>query len=191
VKIVMLGDAGVGKTSLLDRFINKSFNKNYKATIGADFITTDIIVDDQLVTLQIWDTAGQERFQSLGQSFYRGADCCILVFDSNVSETFVNLDSWRDEILTNTAPFEPHSFPFVLIGNKSDLNNRNVSKSKIEEWCARYGNIQYFETSAKDVIAVEQAFLAATKCGMERIDPIDYTTPSLRIDSKEKEECCI
>jgi len=71
----------------------------YKATIGADFLTKEVLVDDRLITMQIWDTAGQERFQSLGVAFYRGADSCVLVFDVNVAKTFENLDSWRDEFL--------------------------------------------------------------------------------------------
>uniref|UniRef100_A0A8C6VBJ8 RAB7A, member RAS oncogene family n=1 Tax=Naja naja TaxID=35670 RepID=A0A8C6VBJ8_NAJNA len=69
----------VGKTSLMNQYVNKKFSNQYKATIGADFLTKEVMVDDRLVTMQIWDTAGQERFQSLGVAFYRGADCCVLV----------------------------------------------------------------------------------------------------------------
>ena len=88
LKIVILGDSGVGKTSLMNRFSTGKFTGQYKATIGADFLSKDnVIVTDNflgqrhLVTLQIWDTAGQERFQSLGVGFYRGADACLLVYD--------------------------------------------------------------------------------------------------------------
>ena len=76
--------------------------------------------------LQIWDTAGQERFQSLGVAFYRGADCCVLVFDVNVARTFENLDSWRDEFLIQAGPRDPENFPFVVLGNKIDLENQRV-----------------------------------------------------------------
>merc|ERR1712243_422930 len=75
------------------------FSNQYKATIGADFLTKEVMVDDRLVTMQIWDTAGQERFQSLGVAFYRGADCCVLVFDVTSPNSFKALDSWRDEFL--------------------------------------------------------------------------------------------
>lgn len=78
LKVVILGDSGVGKTSLMNQYVNKKFTNQYKATIGADFLTKEVIVDDRVVTMQIWDTAGQERFQSLGVAFYRGADCCVL-----------------------------------------------------------------------------------------------------------------
>ena len=80
-KIIILGDSGVGKTSLMNRLVNNKYSSSYKATIGADFMTKDVSIDDRLVTLQIWDTAGQERFQSLGTAFYRGSDVCVLVYD--------------------------------------------------------------------------------------------------------------
>ena len=84
-------------------------------------------MDDRLVTMQIWDTAGQERFQSLGVAFYRGADCCVLVYDVTAPTTFKSLDSWRDEFLIQASPRDPDRFPFVVLGNKVDLENRAVS----------------------------------------------------------------
>lgn len=99
----------------------------FTATIGADFLTKEVVVDDRVVTMQIWDTAGQERFQSLGVAFYRGADCCVLVFDVTAPNTFKNLDSWRDEFLIQASPRDPDHFPFVVLGNKVDLENRAVS----------------------------------------------------------------
>jgi hypothetical protein len=99
LKVIILGDSGVGKTSLMNQYVQKKFSKEYKATIGADFLTKEIEVDDKTVTMQIWDTAGQERFQSLGVAFYRGADCCVLVHDVNNTKSFDALDNWRDEFL--------------------------------------------------------------------------------------------
>jgi Ras-related protein Rab-7A len=72
--------------------------------------------------LQLWDTAGQERFQSLGVAFYRGADCCVLVFDVNSSKSFQALESWRDEFLIQASPHDPENFPFVVLGNKVDVD---------------------------------------------------------------------
>merc|ERR1712065_37013 len=118
LKVIILGDSGVGKTSLMHQYVNRKFSNLYKATIGADFLTKEILIDDRLVTMQIWDTAGQERFQSLGVAFYRGADCCVLVYDVNNSKSFDTLDSWRDEFLVQASPMDPESFPFVVIGNK-------------------------------------------------------------------------
>jgi Ras-related protein Rab-7A len=105
----------------MGQFVSRKFSNQYKATIGADFLTKEIQIDDRVVTMQvnkkhfffllfivdyfffsfqkIWDTAGQERFQSLGVAFYRGADCCVLVYDVTSSNSFKSLDSWRDEFL--------------------------------------------------------------------------------------------
>lgn len=158
LKVIILGDSGVGKTSLMNQYVNKKFSNQYKATIGADFLTKEVAVDDRLVTMQIWDTAGQERFQSLGVAFYRGADCCVLVFDVNNLQSFKSLDSWRDEFLIQASPRDPDSFPFVVLGNKIDMETRSVTTGRAQTWCQSKGAIPYFETSAKENINVEQAF---------------------------------
>ncbi|GFY80217.1 RAB GTPase homolog G3B [Actinidia rufa] len=119
---------------------------------------------------QIWDTAGQERFQSLGAAFYRGADCCILVYDVNIVKSFETLQNWLDEFLKQVNPSEPDTFPFVLLGNKVDVDggsSRVVSERTAREWCAsRPGNIPYFETSAKEDYNVDDAFLCIAKTAM-------------------------
>ncbi|XP_022880068.1 ras-related protein Rab7 isoform X1 [Olea europaea var. sylvestris] len=202
LKVIVLGDSGVGKTSLMNQYVHKKFNHQYKATIGADFVTKELQIDDRLVTLQIWDTAGQERFQSLGVAFYRGADCCVLVYDVNVMRSFDTLDNWHEEFLKQFAadttqysiqiytvslgygyfkaclsqvvinwanPADPKTFPFILLGNKIDIdggNSRVVSEKKAKEWCASKGNILYFETSAKEDYNVDAAFLSIAKTAL-------------------------
>ncbi|KAI8805535.1 ras family-domain-containing protein [Cladochytrium replicatum] len=170
LKVIILGDSGVGKTSLMNQYVNKKFSNQYKATIGADFLTKEVLVDDRLVTMQIWDTAGQERFQSLGVAFYRGADCCVLVFDVNNVKSFETLDSWRDEFLLQASPRDPDNFPFVVLGNKVDLeeSRRQVSTKRALAWCQQKGGIPYFETSAKEAINVEQAFQTIAKNAMQQ-----------------------
>ncbi|CBI32577.3 unnamed protein product, partial [Vitis vinifera] len=166
LKVIILGDSGVGKTSLMNQYVNKKFSNQYKATIGADFLTKEVQFEDRLFTLQIWDTAGQERFQSLGVAFYRGADCCVLVYDVNVMKSFDNLNNWREEFLIQASPSDPENFPFVVLGNKVDVdggNSRVVSDKKARAWCASKGNIPYFETSAKEGINVEEAFQCIAK----------------------------
>ncbi|KAK6435714.1 Rab GTPase ypt7 [Oleoguttula sp. CCFEE 5521] len=160
LKVIILGDSGVGKTSLMNQYVNKKFSASYKATIGADFLTKEVLVDDRLVTMQLWDTAGQERFQSLGVAFYRGADCCVLVYDVNNSKSFDTLDSWRDEFLIQASPMDPESFPFVVLGNKVDVeeSKRMISSKRAQAFCQAKGGIPYFETSAKQAVNVEQAF---------------------------------
>jgi Ras-related protein Rab-7A len=146
--------------------VNRKFSNQYKATIGADFLTKEVQIDDRIFTLQIWDTAGQERFQSLGVAFYRGADCCVLVYDVNVMKSFDNLNNWREEFLIQASPSDPENFPFVVLGNKTDVDggkSRVVSEKKAKAWCASKGNIPYFETSAKEGFNVDAAFECITK----------------------------
>ncbi|XP_021735571.1 ras-related protein RABG3d isoform X2 [Chenopodium quinoa] len=150
----------------MNQFVNHKFSNQYKATIGADFLTKEVQIDDRLFTLQIWDTAGQERFQSLGVAFYRGADCCVLVYDVNVTKSFDDLNRWREDFLLQASPHDPDNFPFVVLGNKIDVdggNSRVVSSKKAKAWCASKGNIPYFETSAKDGTNVEAAFQCIAK----------------------------
>uniref|UniRef100_A0A3Q4G5U4 RAB7A, member RAS onco family n=1 Tax=Neolamprologus brichardi TaxID=32507 RepID=A0A3Q4G5U4_NEOBR len=158
LKVVILGDSFVGKTSLMNQYVNKKFSNQYKTTIGADFLTKEVMVGDQVVVLQIWDTAGQERYQSLNAAFYRGADSCVLVFDLTVQKTFKSLDNWKEEFLFQASPRNPENFPFVVLGNKIDLENREVTTKRAQAWCQSKNNIPYFETSAKDTTNLEQAF---------------------------------
>ncbi|XP_039006334.1 ras-related protein Rab7-like [Hibiscus syriacus] len=117
------------------RCVNKKSSNQYKATIGADFLTKEVQFEDRLFTLQIWDTAGQERFQSLGVAFYLGVDCCVLVYDVNLMKSFDNLNNWREEFLIQASPSDPENFPFVVLGNKIDVdggNSRVVSGKRLE-----------------------------------------------------------
>lgn len=144
----------------MNQYVNQKFSSQYKATIGADFLTKEVQVDDRLVTMQIWDTAGQERFQSLGVAFYRGADCCVLVYDVTSPKSFETLESWRDEFLVQASPRDPEHFPFVVLGNKVDVeeSKRVIPRKRAEAWCQQKGDLPYFETSAKEAINVELAF---------------------------------
>jgi Ras-related protein Rab-7A len=180
LKVIILGDSSVGKTSLMNMYVNRKFNNQYKATIGADFLTKEVMVnhngDQRLVTMQIWDTAGQERFQSLGVAFYRGADACILVFDLTQRKSFDNLDTWREEFLVQSGPAETDTFPFVVLGNKCDLkDSRTVNNKNAIEYCkakkimSKDGETpMYFETSAKDAKDVTKAFTTVATLALER-----------------------
>uniref|UniRef100_A0A7S2HPM2 Uncharacterized protein n=1 Tax=Zooxanthella nutricula TaxID=1333877 RepID=A0A7S2HPM2_9DINO len=174
LKVIILGDSGVGKTSLMNQYVNKKFNTQYKATIGADFLTKEMTVDGRPVTLQIWDTAGQERFQSLGVAFYRGADCCVLVYDLTVQKSFDSMETWREDFLAQAGPRDPEGFPFVVIGNKADLDTkRKVQRKQAENWCTSKNNIPYYEASAKTAVNVEEAFEEIARRAMKREQPAD------------------
>ena len=132
-KIVILGDCFVGKSSILDRYINCKFLNNYRATLGLNFLTHDIITSNTHYIIHLWDTAGSERFRSINTLFYRNAEACILVFDLTNYQSFSNISYWYDEFLINRTPNKPSEFPFVLIGNKSDLINDNELINKENE----------------------------------------------------------
>eukprot|EP01106_Pelomyxa_sp_JSP_P019419 TRINITY_DN975_c0_g1_i1.p1 TRINITY_DN975_c0_g1~~TRINITY_DN975_c0_g1_i1.p1 ORF type:complete len:204 (+),score=34.41 TRINITY_DN975_c0_g1_i1:206-817(+) len=196
MKIIILGDAGVGKTSLMNQFVKGKFNSQYRATVGADFLSKELQVDDRLVTLQIWDTAGQERFQSLGSAFYRGADGCVLVFDVNTAKTFESLDLWHEDFLDHASPRDPHSFPFVVVANKIDLDGqRVVSTKKATTWCQTKGeNVQYFETSAKESVNVGQVFQAISRQAVLPEDDFPILTTSQLVEATthhNKKPCCV
>ena len=101
VKMVVIGESGVGKSSLIHCFQKGVFDNSFKPTIGADFANKELTVNGQSVVLQIWDTAGQERFQSLSTAFYRGADCCCIVYDVTDPMSFEQVDKWRNMFLSN------------------------------------------------------------------------------------------
>jgi Ras-related protein Rab-7A len=181
LKVIILGDSGVGKTSLMNQYVHRRFSNQYKATIGADFLTKEVMIDDKLVTLQIWDTAGQERFQSLGVAFYRGADACALVYDMTDSKSFDNLESWMDEFLVHAAPRNADAFPFVVLGNKADLSTRRqVNAARAAQWCQSKTDIPHFETSAKEAVNVDQAFqtIARNALAQEAKNPAPYQVPT-------------
>lgn len=191
LKVIILGDSGVGKTSLMNRYVNDRFTQAYKATIGADFLTKETKIDDKLVTVQIWDTAGQERFQSLGVSFYRGADACVLVYDVTKPKSFESLKRWREAFLTHASPRDPDNFPFVVLGNMVDrADDRRVSAEKAKKWASSVssGDVQvpYFETSAKEGINIELAFHTVGERALEQYaSPTDaFVPPTLRLNEE-------
>nr|AAZ14933.1 putative GTPase [Coprinellus disseminatus] len=130
----------------------------------------EVDVDGQTVTFMIWDSSGQERFQTLGTAFYRGSECCVLVFDVTSSKSFEALGRWRDNFFENAHVRDPEGFPVVVLGNKvdEDLGKREVSKEQAKEWCRANGNLTYFETSAKECINVEEALASVVAAALEQ-----------------------
>merc|ERR1711915_1163515 len=131
----------------------------------------------------------------LGVAFYRGADCCVLVYDVTSPNTFKSLDSWRDEFLIQASPRDPDRFPFVVLGNKVDLENRAVSTKRAQQWCMSKNDIPYFETSAKEAINVEQAFqtIARNALAQETEDSFpempDLIRPNQQDNNRNKDSC--
>ena len=143
--VILIGDSGVGKTSILTKFIEGNFENNKKCTINVEFKTKNLKIDKDLYAkLTIYDTAGQERYRSLTRQYYHLANGIVLVFDLTDENSFNSLNKWVKEIDDNTKNVE-----VILVGNKSDLKNRVINNSKAEQF-AHEKNFKYTETSAKE-----------------------------------------
>ncbi len=143
--VILLGDSGVGKTSIMTKFIDGNFENNKKCTINVEFKTKNLKIDKDLYAkLTIFDTAGQERYRALTRQYYHHAQGIILVFDLTDENSFNSLNKWIKEIDDNTKNVE-----VILVGNKSDLKNRVIINSRAEQF-AHEKNFKYIETSAKE-----------------------------------------
>jgi len=166
-KVLLLGDAGVGKTSLMLRFSEDVFNKTYISTIGVDFKLRTIEVDGKRVRLQVWDTAGQERFHAISVSYYRTAVGIMLVYDISRRRSFENIAKW----LRNIDEHAKEDVIKLLVGNKCDLlGPRDVKREEGEKLAQEY-DMSFFETSAKENESIEDAFECIAKEIMERFVP--------------------
>ncbi|KAL6075982.1 GTPase [Balamuthia mandrillaris] len=182
LKLLVLGDSGVGKTSLLLRYVQNKFTINTKSTIGANFLSKEIETDEGLVTCQIWDTAGQERFQGLGTAFYRGADGVIFVFDVTRRKSFEELETWRESFLIQVGQEGSKDFPTVIVANKVDLEEqRAVSKEDLVAYCKQH-NFRYFETSAKEGRNVDRAFEAVCDLCVAKLEPVDLLSCTVDLE---------
>ena len=163
VKIVVLGDSCVGKTSIIHRFCTHSFDTSkYKATIGSDFMSSEVeVAENHRLTLQVWDTAGQERFRGVGSSYYRGANALTIVFDLTNAISFEHLNYWLEEFRSMNQGV---TVPVLCLGNKTDAANekRAVQHRAAKEWAEGEG-FSYFECSAKTGQRVEEAFVHTAK----------------------------
>jgi Ras-related protein Rab-1A len=154
-KLLLIGDSGVGKSSLLLRFADDSYLETYISTIGVDFKIRTVELDGKTVKLQIWDTAGQERFRTITSSYYRGAHGIIVVYDVTDQESFNNVKQWLNEI----DRYASEDVNKLIVGNKSDRANEKVVDSLTAKAFADEVGIPFLETSAKSAINVEQAFM--------------------------------
>lgn len=166
IKLIIIGDTAVGKTSLVVRYCDGGFeSKSYLSTVGVDFKTKVVEVDDPegwTVKVQIWDTAGQERFRNITRAYYRGANGIILVYDVTSRASFENIKSWLADIKENSRGDQP----LVLLGNKSDKKRDQVIDAREGEALAKELGVDFFEVSAKIRYNVDEAFLSIVKKGI-------------------------
>ncbi|XP_020599754.1 ras-related protein RABA1f-like [Phalaenopsis equestris] len=153
-KVVLIGDSGVGKSNLLSRFTRNEFNLESKSTIGVEFATRSIRVEEKVVKAQIWDTAGQERYRAITSAYYRGAVGALLVYDITRHITFENVERWLKELRDHTNP----NIVIMLVGNKADLRHLRAVSTEDAKAFAERESAFFMETSALESMNVEIAF---------------------------------
>ncbi|XP_003379377.1 GTP-binding protein Ypt2 [Trichinella spiralis] len=153
-KIVLIGDMGIGKTCVVQRFKNGTFLERQGSTIGVDFTMKTLIVDGKRVKLQVWDTGGQERFRTITQSYYRSANGIIICYDVTCRKSFKNVRRWLDDVLKFAAP----NVVKLLVATKIDLENDRLVSTEEGEALAQAEQMNFIETSAKENLNVDQAF---------------------------------
>lgn len=154
-KIVLIGDSAVGKSQLLARFARNEFNLESKATIGVEFQTKTLVIDNKTVKAQIWDTAGQERYRAVTSAYYRGAVGAMLVYDMTKRQSFDHMARWLEELRGHADK----NIVIMLIGNKCDLGTLRAVPTEDAQEFAERENLYFMETSALEKTNVESAFM--------------------------------
>ena len=192
-KILTIGESGVGKTCILRRFVENKFLKNHLATIGIDFKTKNLIINNKEIKLKIWDTAGQERFRNIATQYYKGADGIVLVYDVTDDGSFEKIRDWMAQIQANA---EKDDLGLVLLGNKCDVEPRVVTEEQGNKMAEEL-HISYFETSALTGQGIKEAFEQLARdimkkkgVGEENKDGRVELNNNDNKKKKEKGDCC-
>ena len=177
-KIIVVGDSGVGKSCLTMKGTKNHFEECYSPTVGFEFFTFNIRINDKNIKLQIWDTCGQEAYRSLITSFYRNSSLAILVYSVDNINSYNNIESWLNEIKSQANP----EIKIFLIGNKTDLENeRQISKEEAQRFSSDHIFNYFIETSAKTGFNAQSVFIRAAK--ELYITHLDYKDRASRVGS--------
>ncbi|KAL7536234.1 hypothetical protein ACHAXR_007009 [Thalassiosira sp. AJA248-18] len=183
-KLLMIGDAAVGKSSMLIRFTDDAFDEHIQSTIGVDFKVKHLELNNKRIKLTVWDTAGQERFRTLTSSYYRGAQGVVMVYDVTRRDSFDNLEHWLKEVKLY-SPNNGEGVVKLLVGNKIDLPDndggdgeyeRQVDRHEAEEWARNQGML-FLEASAKTRTGVQESFMEVVHKILEDPDLLLNTVP--------------
>eukprot|EP01102_Stenamoeba_stenopodia_P015995 TRINITY_DN552_c0_g4_i1.p1 TRINITY_DN552_c0_g4~~TRINITY_DN552_c0_g4_i1.p1 ORF type:complete len:211 (-),score=58.82 TRINITY_DN552_c0_g4_i1:122-754(-) len=196
-KVIVVGDVGTGKTSIIKRYVHRTFSVNYKATIGVDFALKLINWDAKtVVRLQLWDIAGQERFGNMTRVYYKEAVGAVVVFDVTRVATFDAVSKWKSDIDLKVILPNDNPIPVVLLANKIDMakDGWHSTSAQMDKYCEENGFIGWFETSAKDNINVEKAmqFLLSKiiENDQDMVPPQPGPNPVEPTPAKQKGGCC-
>eukprot|EP01016_Furgasonia_blochmanni_P008032 TRINITY_DN13225_c0_g2_i1.p1 TRINITY_DN13225_c0_g2~~TRINITY_DN13225_c0_g2_i1.p1 ORF type:complete len:212 (+),score=17.95 TRINITY_DN13225_c0_g2_i1:122-757(+) len=198
VKVVIVGDSGVGKTCLLVRYTEQNFITHHLVTIGIDFKFKNLEVNGKRLRLQIWDTAGQERFRTIANTYYRSSSGIILAYSSGDRSSFNNVENWLKQINANAD----ESVCKIIVATKCDLDSIQVDPSEGRKLAEKHG-LKFFETSAKESVNVDECFgtlardilqqvLAREKHEQSHIAPVSQGSKLTQMESKKKSDkkCC-
>ena len=179
LKYVIIGDPEVGKSSIMERYAHNTFHKNYIPTIGVDFSSKYIDLNNKTYKIQIWDTAGQERFRTITLTYYKGCACALVVYDITNKDSFNNVTTW----IENCKNYSTEEILIILVGNKSDLNDkRQVSTEEGEDLADKFG-ILFFEISTNTGENVNNVFEKSLEIIQKRIEENYYDL--------EKPDCAV
>ena len=196
-KIIIIGNSGVGKSSILKRAVKNIFDENYKNTIGFEFLLMHFCVNDLKIKLQIWDTCGQEKYRSLVQGFYKNTSLAIIVYDISDIKAYQDLDIWIKDLRSQTD----QELPIFIVGNKSDRENeRQITYKEAQEFSLSRRTKYFIECSAKTGYNIENIFNEAAKylysackeLGKDKIPSNNKLTINKdnTDNKKKKKKCC-
>lgn len=188
LKAVLVGDTKVGKSCILSKFVQDSFDVNTPATVGAAFHTKIVHTEYGPIRLQLWDTAGQEKYRSLAPMYYRSAAAAILVYDVTNKQSFDNLQVWNQEIMEKAPP----GLNIFIVGNKCDCVEERVVSTAAGQSCSHdLGHSQFFEVSAKTGEGINNLFLRVAESDIKSDAPVDTDrSKPVAIEEKKKKGCC-
>ena len=196
LKLLLLGDSSVGKTSILLKYISNKFDESSISTVGVDYMDKIIDYNKFKIKLQIWDTSGEEKFRTITKNFYRNADGLLVVFDLTKKESYDHIRSWINEAKENNDKLK-----IILIGNKLDLKDERMVTIDVAKQFAEKNNLKYIETSAKDGTNINESFqtiidlLFDGKSSEEILNEFTKQDSSLSVvddtmEVKKKKACC-
>jgi small GTP-binding protein len=185
-KLITLGNSGVGKTSLILRYCDSLFSPTFITSIGVDFKIKNLVIDDKRIRLNIWDTAGQERFRNITNSYIRGSNGVLMVYDITDRKSFIDVNQW-------IASIKEHSgltTPIIILANKCDMEStRQVTKTEGELLAKKY-NLPFFEVSARKNTNISEAIEILVNSMLEKVKPITGGA-TISLDEKPtKKKCC-
>ena len=200
IKVILIGDSGVGKTNIMSKFLKNQFLENSKATVGVEFGSKLFIHENHKIKAQIWDTAGQEKYKAITGAYYKGSKGALVIYDITRKDTFANIEKWVNDLKTTGDP----NITIIIIGNKNDLaDKRQVTKEEGEEKAKSFG-CAFLETSAFSGDNIDKAFVIMVKeiyekfssdiGGDEQLSPggkgEDIKLDKEKATDKKKKKCC-